>query len=247
MKLLDNLKNIKGIKLSKKQKVWIGVLLLIIAAITAVFLIGRQQGWFAILESEESLKEYVASFGVWAPLAFFVLQFFAVIISPIPSNVTSFVSGMVFGFFYGFLLTFTAVFLGSICAFLLGKFFGRPLVERIASKQTVEKYFNTVSLRQRVMLILMFLFPFFPDDLICMIAGLTSMRLSSFALIVLLTRPWGLVVSSFLGSNAISLPSWIWIVVASFTFIIIVLAIKYTPHIEERVRIWMEKKYNKTS
>jgi uncharacterized membrane protein YdjX (TVP38/TMEM64 family) len=64
---------------------------------------------------------------------------------------------------------------------------------------------------------------------------------------VLLTRPWGLVVSSFLGSNAISLPSWIWIVVASFTFIIIVLAIKYTPHIEERVRIWMEKKYNKTS
>ena len=43
--------------------------------------------------------------------------------------------------------------------FLLGRLFGRPLAERIAGKPAVEKYLKTVTLRQRVMLILMFLFP----------------------------------------------------------------------------------------
>ncbi len=51
-------------------------------------------------------------------------------------------------------------------------------------------------------LTLAFLFPFFPDDLLCILAGLSSLSFRCFAVIVLLARPWGLLFASALGGAA---------------------------------------------
>ncbi len=232
-------------KMTKKQIVWIIVLCAIIAALVVLYCIGKNNGWFKLFEDKESLKEYVASFGVWAPLAFFVLQFIQVIISPIPGNITTLAGGVLFGFFYGFIISFAAVFLGSLGAFLLGKKFGRPLVERIAGKEIVEKYMDSVSSRQRILLILMFIFPFFPDDILCLIAGLSALNLPSFALILILTRPWGLLFSALVGSGLISVPPWLWITIGVIAIVFIVFAAKYAPLIEERTYNWLKKKFIK--
>jgi len=232
-------------KMTKKQIVWIFVLCAILAAVAILYYIGKNNGWFTLFEDKESLQAYVASFGAWAPLAFFALQFLQVIFSPIPGSVTTLVGGVLFGFFYGFLLSFTAVFLGSIGAFLLGKKFGRPLVERIAGKEVVEKYMDTVSSRQRILLILMFVFPFFPDDILCLIAGLSALNLPSFTLIVILTRPWGLLFSALVGSGFISVPMWAWFIIAAIAIALLVFATKYAPLIEERTHNWLKKTFLK--
>jgi uncharacterized membrane protein YdjX (TVP38/TMEM64 family) len=232
-------------KMTKKQIVWIFVLCAILVAVAILYYIGKNNGWFTLFEDKESLQAYVASFGAWAPLAFFALQFLQVILSPIPGSVTTLVGGVLFGFFYGFLLSFTAVFLGSIGAFLLGKKFGRPLVERIAGKEVVEKYMETVSSRQRILLILMFVFPFFPDDILCLIAGLSALNLPSFMLIVILTRPWGLLFSALVGSGFISVPMWAWFIIAAIAIALLVLATKYAPLIEERTHNWLKKTFLK--
>lgn len=232
-------------KLTKKQIIWIASLVMILAAVIILYYVGKNNGWFTLFESKESFQQYVASFGAWAPLAFFALQFFQVIISPIPGSVTTLAGGVLFGFFYGFLLSFAAVFLGSLGAFLLGKKFGRPLVERIAGKNVVEKYMDTVSSRQRILLIFMFLFPFFPDDILCLIAGLSALNLPSFALIVILTRPWGLLFSALVGSGLISVPMWAWIVIGGLAIILLILATKYAPLIEKRTHTWLKKTFLK--
>jgi len=154
---------------------------------------------------------------------------------------------MLFGFLYGFLLSLGAVFLGSIAAFLLGKAFGRPLVERIAGKSTVDKYMKSVSSRQRIVLIMMFLLPFFPDDLLCLIAGLSAMRLPQFSLIVILTRPWGLLFSALAGSGLVHVAWWGWIIIAAAAGVLFVLSLKYAPSIEERTHVWIEKFEKKLS
>lgn len=246
MKFIEQVKKIKGAKLTKKQILWIAVLVLIIAAFTVIYFIGKNVGWFSVFESEDSLKQYVSSFGVLAPLAFFLLQFFQVVFAPIPGGITTVVGGMLFGFLYGFIISISAVILGSMCAFYLGRWFGRPLVERIAGKEAVEKYLLTVSFRQRVMLFLMFLLPFFPDDLICMVAGLSGMRTRTFFLIILFSRPWGFAIFAFLGSNALSLPSWVWIVLAILAVVIVYIALKYAPQIEERARKSLEKLFKRS-
>ena len=57
-------------------------------------------------------------------------------------------------------------------------------------------------------LALVFLFPFFPDDLICILAGLTDIPLSRFFVICLFTRPWGLLVACGVGSSTLVIPLW---------------------------------------
>jgi uncharacterized membrane protein YdjX (TVP38/TMEM64 family) len=153
---------------------------------------------------------------------------------------------MLFGFLNAFLISVAAVFLGSLCAFMLGKLFGRPLVERIAGKHVVDKYMKTVSSRQRIVLIIMFLLPFFPDDMLCLIAGLSAMSLPYFSLIVILTRPWGLLFSALLGSGMITLPEWAWIIIVVAAAALFVLSIKYAPLIEERGKHWLEKTFYKS-
>ena len=232
-------------KLTKKNIVWIIVLCAILAAVAILYYIGKNNGWFKLFEHKENFQAYVASFGAWAPLAFFALQFIQVIISPVPGGVTTLAGGVLFGFFYGFLLSFSAVFLGSLAAFLLGKKFGRPLVERIAGKQVIEKYMETMSSRQRVLLIMMFVFPFFPDDILCLVAGLSALNLPSFALIVILTRPWGLLFSALVGSGLISIPMWGWIIMGVVAIALFILATKYAPLIEERAYSWLKKTFLK--
>ncbi len=234
-------------KITRKQIIWLIILITILAAVAILYYIGKNNGWFTLFESKENLQQYVASFGAWAPLAFFTLQFLQVIISPIPGSVTTLVGGVLFGFFPGFILSFGAVFIGSLGAFLLGKKFGRPLVERIAGKKIVEKYMDSVSSRQRILLILMFLLPFFPDDVLCLIAGLSALNLPSFALIMLCTRPWGLLFSALVGSDVISVPEWVWFVIAAVAIAALVLVSKYAPLIEERIHQWIKKTFQKNN
>jgi len=232
---------LKGAKLTRSQWISIGVLAILVIACFVVYFVGQRLGWFKFFETRESVRDWVKSFGAWAPLAFFALQFVQVIISPIPGSVTTIAGGMLFGFLYGFALSLGAVFLGSVTAFLLGKAFGRPLVEKIAGKSTVDKYMKSVSSRQRVVLIMMFLLPFFPDDLLCLIAGLSAMRLPQFSLIMILTRPWGLLFSALAGSGLVSVPWWGWIIIAVAAGALFVLSLKYAPAIEERTHVWIEK------
>ena len=131
--------------------------------------------------------------------------------------------------------------LAMICAFLLGKKFGRPLVERIAGKKTVDKYMVSVSSRQKIVLFLMFLFPFFPDDILCLVAGLTAMRLPYFAVLMLVTRPFGLLFSALLGAGIISMPIWAWAIIFVVVIILFAFSIKYAPQIEERTKGLIDK------
>ena len=232
-------------KFTKKQIIWIGILIFIVGVLVALYFIGRVNGWFTLFEDVTSLREYVASFGIWAPLIFFCLQFLQVIISPIPGMVTTLAGGLLFGFINAFLISLIAVFLGSIVAFLLGKLFGRPLVERIAGKEIVEKYMQSVSSRQKIVLFMMFLLPFFPDDILCLIAGLSAMRLSYFSVLVLISRPWGLLFSALAGSGIISIPVWGWVVIGSIVAVLFILSIKYAPQIEERTKAWLDNRFTK--
>ncbi len=228
-------------KFTKKQIIWSFILLMVIAAATVVYFFGRSRGWFAVFESKEAVRAYVASYGGWAPVAFFFLQFIQVILSPIPGSITTIAGGLMFGLLPAFLISVAAVFLGSVCAFLLGKTFGRPLVYRIAGKDAVDKYMSAVSSRQRVVLFMMFLLPFFPDDILCLIAGLSAMRLPRFSLLVIATRPWGLLFSALIGSGIVHMPLWSWIVIGAIVAAIFILSIKYAPLIEKKSKEHLDK------
>ena len=220
----------------EKNQIWSGsVLIAIIVAAIVIYFVGNAKGWWAIFSSVEELQEYVSGFGAWAPLAFFFLQVMQVILAPIPGSVTTLFGGIFFGFWKAMLLSVAAVLTGSIILFLLAKYLGRPLVTRLVGEKRVDKYMKNMSARQFWVLFMMFLMPFFPDDVLCLMAGLTAIRFPGFTLLVLVTRPWGLIFSALVGSGAITIPIWGWVLISLASVALLFISIRYPDKLED----WM--------
>ena len=159
----------------KENKLFIGAALIFIVLIFVVlYFVLARHGWLDIFGSVETLQGYIAGFGIWAPLVFCAIQIVQVIISPIPGNITTLAGGLMFGFGKGFLLSYISIVIGSMLAFGLARAFGKPLVVKLAGEKITHKYMDVMSSRQKVVLIFMFVLPFFPDDALCLIAGLSG-------------------------------------------------------------------------
>ncbi|MCD8190614.1 MAG: VTT domain-containing protein [Clostridiales bacterium] len=160
------------------------------------------------LKSVSDLRDFLADSAPWSHLVFFLLQLSSVIIAPIPSNLPAMAGGAGFGLGWGFLLTFLAVNIGSLITFSLARTLLHDWAMGVASRKLPPKYQDLIGRKRDSFLVMVFLFPFFPDDLICILAGLTDIPHRRFALIVLLTRHWGLFVASAMGASLFSLPTW---------------------------------------
>ena len=125
-------------------------------------------------------REVIASAGPLGPLVFIGMQIAQVIIAPIPGQVTGFVGGFLFGAVWGTVYTMVGLTLGSTFVFWLARRLGRPFVERFVKKETVDRFDYLAHKHGVIVLFFIFLLPFFPDDMVCYIAGLTRIRLRSF-------------------------------------------------------------------
>lgn len=194
-----------------------------------------KSGFFEALSSQQAMRDYIQRFSPYSHLFFFLLQFLSVILAPIPSNVTALAGGMLFGTWVSFLLTWGAVVLGSVVVFLLARSLGQPFVDRMVSHSVAQRYLDVVRRKQDVFLILAFLFPFFPDDLICILAGLTDIPFRRFLIIALLTRPWGLLAASALGGSALSIPLPVMIPLVLVGVAVFLICLKYGDKWENKL------------
>jgi len=220
--------------------------LLALVAVLVVVAVGlfelRRGGYLDVFSSEEALRSWVSQFGVWAPIVFCAIQMLQVIISPIPGGVTTLVGGAMFGLWPAFFLSSAAVLVGSLITFGLARAFGRPLVVRLVGPRVTEKYLGAMSSRGRIAFLLMFLLPFFPDDALSAIAGLTRISWGFFALIVAITRPWGLLFSALVGSGMLSVSPVGWAFIATASLGLVAIAMKWGPQLEQRLYDWITRR-----
>lgn len=213
--------------------------LLILAAVLLLLAGGGwflySSGFFQAARSLDGLRAYIAHFAPYSHLAFFLVQLLSVVLAPIPSNITAAAGGLLFGTWPAFLLTFGAVVAGSLLVFWLARVLGRDFADRLVSRKLSEKYQDVLRTKAPVFLVLAFLFPFFPDDMLCILAGLTDISFRRFAVIVLLTRPWGLLFASALGGSTLSLPPWVMVPIGLAGLALFLLGMKYGDKVEESV------------
>ncbi len=230
----------------KKLPKWLIWALVALAALAlvALYLWLKQAGYLKVFESQEALQAYISSFGIWAPLMFFLLQTAQVIVAPIPGNVTALAGGAMFGFWPALAISTAATVVGSALAFGLARLFGRPLVVRLVGEATVTKYVDAFAKKSTFLLAAMFLIPFFPDDALCLIAGLTAIRWLPFLVIVIITRPPGLVVSTLVGSGDLVMPVWGWVLIGIAAAALMFVSFKYGDKINDWImgKLGREKK-----
>jgi len=204
------------------------VLLLLLVALL-------RSGFFKAISSEAELEAYIARWEPWSQLAFFGVQLISVILAPIPSNITAAVGGVLFGTVQSFLLTWAAVVIGSMAVFVLARVLGQRFVQNFVGKKISDKYLDLIRRKRDTFLLLAFLFPFFPDDIICILAGLTDVSWKRFLVLCLVARPWGLLVASAVGGSALNIPIWGMVVLGIAGVAVFVLAMKYGDRVEAAI------------
>lgn len=219
----------------KRNHKWIATLVVTVLALGGILLFLWCTGFFTAAQSMDGIQDYIARFSPYSHLVFFLIQLASVVVAPIPSNITAAGGALLFGMWPAFLLTAGAVVLGSAVVFWLARVLGHSFAGRFVSQKVSDKYLDLIRRKRDIFLVLVFLFPFFPDDLICILAGLTDIGFLRFLVIVLLTRPWGLLVASAVGSSVISIPLWAMALIGLAGLALFLVSMKYGDRWEARL------------
>lgn len=176
----------------------------------------------------DALKKFILDSGFWGVAIFLGLTLFQVVVLPVPAALTIVLGVAIYGPTASFILSTVGTIAGSLIAFSLGKIFGRRLCNWMFGEENTDKYARLLDERGRWLFAIMLLFPAFPDDMLCTIAGITNMSYAYFTVVCVITRPVMIAVTAYLGSGIIPFSGWgipVWAgIIALFVFILIVIA-----------------------
>ncbi len=224
----------------KKKIIRTTIVILIIAAICVLgYYILVWTGAWEYMNSQEKVQNLIGSLGFWGYLLFVALQFLQVTFLPLPSIITTLAGVYVFGPLKASLLSLAGILLGSVFAFFLGRVFGRKLVVFMVGEETCEKWVQFLTDAKYSFFIMMVL-PIFPDDVLCLVAGLTNMSWTFFVITNLISRPLAVFTTCYLGSGElIPYHGWglaVWGVLLVVVIVVIILSYKYRVQIENGIR-----------
>ena len=209
----------------------------LLAVVVGCYILYFKTGLSERFENFEALKKFILDSGFWGVAIFIGLTVFQVVVLPIPEAVTILLGVAIYGATWSFVLSVIGTMIGSLISFMLGKVFGRKLCNWMFGKDNTEKYARILNEKGRFLFIIMLLFPAFPDDMLCMIAGITSMSYAYFTVICLVTRPVMIGLTAYLGSGVIPFSGWgipVWVALFCLLFVVFVVISGIKSKIEHR-------------
>jgi len=179
------------------------------------------------------VRRFVASFGIWAPLALISLEVTQVVLAPVPGGMIELASGYLFGPGWGTFYSMAGLMGGVVIALFLARRFGRPAVERLVPPQTLDRLDRYARHRGALFFLLLFLMPFIPKDVTCFLAGLTPLPLAELLLIAAIGRFPGVLMANLIGANATALTPLQWLLIGVPLLLVVITLWRYKEHIEE--------------
>ena len=169
---------------------------------TAIFLLAALMGVaaFALIKgwagghfhSVDTLRVYVASYGVWAPVILTLIQLLLAVLPICPSFTGCVVGAALFGAAGGFWTNYIGISAGSIAAYALAKRYGVQLVNKMLPMQKYEAYIEKINRSKSYpkLLFLAILLPMAPDNFLCYFSGVVNMPVRKFVTIIVTAKPW---------------------------------------------------------
>ena len=229
----------------KKKILRILIVLTVVAVVVGMtYYVLKKTGAWESVNSVEKIKTLILSLGFYGRLFFVLLQFLQVTFLPIPSTITTLAGLLVYGPLQTSLLSLSGILLGSTFAFFLGRQFGRKIVTFMVGTESCKKWTKFLTEAKYSFFIMMIL-PIFPDDILCLVAGLTDMSWAFFVITNLISRPLAVFSTCFLGSgDIIPYEGWglvVWAILLIGVAVVLYLSFKYRKQIE----IFLKKKFSR--
>jgi uncharacterized membrane protein YdjX (TVP38/TMEM64 family) len=192
---------------------------------------------YRLLMDRERLAEFVAAFGMGAPLIFILLQVLQVILAPIPGEATGFIGGYLFGAFYGCLYSTAALTMGSWANFGIGRFLGRHWVRRLVPHERMRRLDYLLRHQGALVVFALFVLPGFPKDYMCLFLGVSTMPVKLFLPMALLGRIPGTLMLSLNGALVFEKNYTLFAAIMVVNVVILLLGYRY----REALYRWIEK------
>ncbi len=190
--------------MTEKHKKYIaagGIALFVLLSAAICWFVGRPLVSF--VSEPERFRAWVDTHGVWGRLAFVGMMVLQVFVAIIPGEPLEIGAGYAFGALEGTLLCIVGTTLGGALVFWFVRRFGIKAVEVFISREKIQSlHFLQNSRRVYGFVILAFLLPGTPKDVLSYCAGLTPIRFRHWLLITSLCRIPS-VITSTIGGDAL--------------------------------------------
>jgi uncharacterized membrane protein YdjX (TVP38/TMEM64 family) len=164
-----------------------------------------------IISDQQAVSAYLKSFGALGPIVLFVLMVAQVFVAVIPGHALMVTAGYVYGGL-GLVIVIASTILGSQIAFTIARWYGRDLINKLASPQLIERW-NTAAQHQGIIFYFFaFVLPIFPSDLMCYVAGLATIPPKHFLVSNIVGRTCCAVFITLIGIFGMRPPVEFWIV-----------------------------------
>jgi uncharacterized membrane protein YdjX (TVP38/TMEM64 family) len=197
-------------------------------------------GFFTDEGFKDLLKDLVETAGPLGPVVFISVQVLQVVFAPIPGEATGFLGGLLFGVPLGMLYSTIGLTLGSVAAFLLGRWLEVHFVARVVDRETLKRFDFLMGRQGALVSFLLFLIPGFPKDYLCFILGLSHISLKLFIVMVTVGRLPGTLMLTLTGAKVYEGDYHFTLVVLGLCLILGGIMYRYREPLYEWLRRWDE-------
>lgn len=201
--------------MSRKDKVKIFKIILMILVV--IIFIGVIIYLFPVMkdlstkEGQIAFRDKVESSGFWGMLSLFGLQVANIFLIVVPGEPIEIIAGMCYGAFWGTIFVMASACIITIGIFFLVRKLGRKFVYDFCSKERIEKIENSKLFRNpkkiEMIMLILFLIPGTPKDLLVYLGGLLPIKASRFILISTLARIPS-IISSTIAGDQLAVGQW---------------------------------------
>jgi len=171
--------------------------------------------------SRQALRAWLEPLGLLAPLVFFTLNVIQIVVAPIPGYPVQVLGGILFGPMAGSIYTVGGMTAGGTLAAWLGRRLGRPWLERRVGSEEMDRWRAMAHLDSFWTWWIILLIPL--GDVPYFFAGLSRIRLLTFALVILTSRGPFTVLIVLMGDQVLDLPlTWMALLSAGVVLIVII-------------------------
>lgn len=222
-------------------------LLIVLIVFNLISFIINKLNLLDYIGSVHEIKNFILSTGKWGIIIFCLIELLQVLILPIPAFITILAGVNIWGVMNTILICSSTVVLGSCIAFVIGKVWGVKAIITLVGTKKFSVYKGVLEKRAKLYLTLMFIFPFFPDDLLSLLAGTTNIKFYEFLLISFITRPISVIITALLGDYALILFQRYSIRTILLVLLIIILLLLILVKNKQKIKLYLKSMKSKKS
>ncbi len=216
----------------------------LITVVIGIFYALKSSGFLDKIDSAKELQQYVSEKGKWAPYLFIFIQFFQVSVLPIPGTITIIAGTALFGPLKASIYSLVGIMLGSVISFFIGKTLGYKVSAWFVGEETLDKWLKAIKGKDKMLLTFMFLLPFFPDDILCIVAGLSTMGWTYFIIMSFVCRTISVFTTAYFGSGLIiPYDKWWGLMLWGITIIFVIVVMYFLYKKGDKIERWFIDKF----